>query len=178
MADITDVDSMPEGDIVFGGIVTNVRTGVTGKGKSYGVVTIEDYSGTGEVPLFGQEWSKWQGHLVIGYSLLFHARISPRTYNPSRHEMRIGKIEFLSDVKDNAIRRFTITASADDISENTALSLSRFIHENKGETELIMQFVDSDGETVTMTSRTCRVAVNKNLIDFMDSQPSLYYAVN
>ncbi|MCR4920439.1 MAG: DNA polymerase III subunit alpha, partial [Bacteroidaceae bacterium] len=178
MTDISDLDAMPEGDIVFGGIVTNVRTGVTNKGKGYGVVTIEDYSGTGELALFGQEWAKWQSHLSTGNSLLIHARISPRNFDPSRHELRIGKIDFLSDVKDDIIQRLTITATADDITESTALTLSRITRENPGRAQLIVQLVDNDGEMVTLTSRACQVSVNKNLISFMESQPGLHYAIN
>jgi DNA polymerase-3 subunit alpha len=178
MTEISDVDSMPEGDIIFGGIVTHIRTGVSGKGKAYGIVTIEDYSGSGEIPLFGQEWSRWQGHMIVGNSLLIHARISPRNFDPSRKELRLGKIDFLSDVKDDIIQRLTITVRADDISESTAISLTQIVQENPGRTSLFIHLVDSDGEMVNLTSRACHISVNKHLLSFLNSQADFYYTIS
>ncbi len=178
MTEISDVDSMPEGDIIFGGIVTHIRTGVSGKGKAYGIVTIEDYSGSGEIPLFGQEWSRWQGHMIVGNSLLIHARISPRNFDPSRKELRLGKIDFLSDVKDDIIQRLTITVRADDISESTAISLTQIVQENPGRTSLLIHLVDSDGEMVNLTSRACHISVNKHLLSFLNSQADFYYTIS
>ena len=57
--ELADASSLTDReDVILGGIVTNVRTGFTKNGKPFGIVTLEDYNGSGELPLFGEEWGK------------------------------------------------------------------------------------------------------------------------
>ena len=44
-------------EVTFGGIVTSVNERFSQKtGKPFGFVTIEDFEGTGELALFGDDW--------------------------------------------------------------------------------------------------------------------------
>ena len=63
----------------LGGIVTQVREKTTKRGDPCGFVTIEDFTGAGELALFGEEWTKWRGMMVEGYTLLENAPRSSRT---------------------------------------------------------------------------------------------------
>ena len=51
MADLADKTDLANRDLLLGGIVTDVREGRTKNDKPYGIVKIEDYSGSGELPL-------------------------------------------------------------------------------------------------------------------------------
>ena len=57
-ADLAEVEKLADReDVVLGGIVTAVRTGFTKTGKPFGIVTLEDFDGTGELPLFDKDWA-------------------------------------------------------------------------------------------------------------------------
>ena len=54
-ADMTQLAKADE--VTFGGIVTSVNERFSQKtGKPFGFVTIEDFGGTGELALFGDDW--------------------------------------------------------------------------------------------------------------------------
>lgn len=96
-------------EVTFAGIVSGVKTGQSAKtGKPYGIVRIEDYTSGGEIRLFGDEWARWANYLQTGYSIFVTARVEPRFRNSSDPDLRIGKIEWLSDVKENIIRNICI----------------------------------------------------------------------
>ena len=59
LADVNKLEGRE--DVTIGGIVTNVRTGFTKTGKPYGIVTLEDFAGSGELGLFGEKWGEKSG---------------------------------------------------------------------------------------------------------------------
>ena len=59
LADVNKLEGRE--DVTIGGIVTNVRTGFTKTGKPYGIVTLEDFAGSGELALFGEKWGEKSG---------------------------------------------------------------------------------------------------------------------
>ena len=63
------MELLKKGKVTFGGMVTAVRTGFTKKGSAYGVVSIEDYYGAGELALFGEDWGNHNSKFIIGSSV-------------------------------------------------------------------------------------------------------------
>ena len=179
VVELKDKENLLNRDITFGGIVTGVRKGVGKSGQPFGIVSIEDYSGTGELPLWGYDWANWGRFMDIGNSIFVTARVQPGRYNPNRIELNIGKIEFLADIKDKIIENFTIMMSLNDLDEDTALSLSEFIRESPGNADLYIRVLDPEGRmNLTLHSRTHRIAVRRELIEFIESNPALEYKIN
>ena len=83
-------------EVVFGGIVTGVRSKFTKSGKPCGFVTIEDFEGSGELPLFGEEWGKWKGMLIEGCSVYVKVQFVQRFRNSDHLEMRVTDITRIS----------------------------------------------------------------------------------
>ena len=80
-------------EVVLGGIVTAVRSKYTKTGKPCGFVTIEDFDGSGELALFGEEWGKWRGMLIEGCTVMVKAQFVQRFRNSDMMEMRITDIQ-------------------------------------------------------------------------------------
>ena len=177
--ELKDKDKLLNRDITFGGIVTGVRKGVGKSGQPYGIVSIEDYSGIGELPLWGYDWATWGSYMDVGNSIFVTARVQPGRFNPNRIDLTVGKIEFLGDIKDKIIENFTIIVSLNSIDEDTVLSLTEYINANPGTADLYIRVLDPEGHMpLTLHSRTHRVTVHRELIDFIDRYPSLSYTIN
>ncbi len=56
MADFEDKDALKNKEISIGGMVTGNREGMTRNGKPYMILRIEDFTGSGEIPLFGDNY--------------------------------------------------------------------------------------------------------------------------
>ncbi|MBQ0049440.1 MAG: DNA polymerase III subunit alpha [Bacteroidales bacterium] len=109
MEQMANLTAFANQEVRLGGIVTNLRTGMTKKGNQFGIATIEDYSGSGEIALFGNEWVNWSKYMVVGYSLYITARVQPKQYRPEELELHITQISLLNDVKDTLVQGLTLT---------------------------------------------------------------------
>ncbi len=54
----------------MGGIVTGFREGMTKMGKPYGILKLEDFTGSGEIPLFGNDYIEFSKYCKDGLVLL------------------------------------------------------------------------------------------------------------
>ena len=84
-ADLADMSKLNgREDIILGGIVTAVRQKFTKSGEPCGFVTVEDFEGSGEIPLFGQDWGRWNGMFTEGASVYVTANSCTATRWSSR----------------------------------------------------------------------------------------------
>ncbi len=104
-------------DVVLGGIITGVKSKFTKTGKPCGFVTLEDFEGSGELALFGEDWGKWRGIMVEGSTIYITAKCVSRYGNANYLDFQIGNVEYLQTVKENRIDRFTINVESDAIDE-------------------------------------------------------------
>ena len=159
--------------------MTSVKRGQTKRGNPYGIVRIEDFSGPGEVPLFGDEWARWSGYMTEGNPVYITARVSPKQWRPEEWEVRIGKIEFLPDVKDNILKSITINVDLDELTTDNVARLTELLHEEDGPTEVFINVVDKTRSMqVTLQSMKCHLTVNQQLINYLDHEPALSFKIN
>ncbi len=166
-------------DIIIGGIVTNVRTGFSKNNKPFGIVTIEDFSGSGELALFGEEWPHWNSWFSPGASLCISCKLQQRWRDSDQKELRIQKIEYLQTVKENAIDHLTITLDTDQINDQTINELNSIIADCPGNTRLYFQLHDSlHKHEVLMESRKAKIDLSIYLLNFIDDAKGLDYQIN
>ena len=178
-AEMKDPDGLVNRDITFGGIVTGVRRGVSKRGQAYGIATIEDYSGTMELPLWGQDWAKWGFYMNEGAALYITARIQPSQFNNDRLNTVIGHIDFLSDVKNQLIESIVINIPLEQLTEDLVLSLTERIPQEESGAQLYFRIIDPEGKmNLTLRSRGKQVAVNRAMLDYIQSTAKLSYKIN
>lgn len=174
-------------ELSFGGIVTSVSSRWTKTNKPFGIVTIEDFEGAGEIALFGEEWTKWQSMLQEEYPVYITAKCQQRfRNNPDAYDLVIKKIEFLSDVKDKSIDKFTIYIDSTLFADSCMTDLETMLRSNTGQVPLYFNIHDIEHNTnIEMFCRNVAVDVNKKLLTFLDEmdkqvgeQQSVRYAIN
>ena len=179
MTDLKDLEQFVNMDLTLGGMVTAVRKGISKTGKPYGIVTMEDFTGAYELALFGQDWPTWGSYMDVGNTLYITAKCQPRQWDPSKLDFRIGRIDFLADVKDTLVERITISVALDALDEDIVLSLSDIVKECPGNTDLYFHILDPLGQmNLTMQSKLAKVSVKKDLISYIQSKPVLSYKIN
>lgn len=179
MADLADKEALANHDLSLGGIVTNVRQGYGKTGKPYGIVRLEDYSGSAELPFFGNDWVEWRNYLAVGMFLFIRAKCQPRQWKPDELDIKVTSIELLPDVKDKMIEKLTVVLPLGSLNKEFIADLSTLIKDNPGNTELYFKIKDADGQmTVDMLSRSIKLSVKKDLISFLKQQPDLDYKIN
>ena len=168
-------------DVILGGIVTAQKTGFTKTGKPYGVVTIEDFDGSGEIFMMGEEWGQRAGMFSIGASVYVTGKVKSRfMYNENGpKDLKIGGVEFLQTIKERAIDRITISLMTDQVNDELVNDLTELINENPGKTKLFFQLRDSSGKHhVLLRSKREGIDVKNKLIDYINTHDGLAYSIN
>ena len=166
-------------DITLGGIVTGIQSRFGKNNKPWGIITLEDFEGSGELVLFGEDWLNLNGKFIEGAAVYVTGKMASRFYNSDSKELKVTNVELLQTVKEKAIDSITITLVSDLLDTKLVAELGELIDENPGNTKLFFQLRDSSGKKhVLLRSGNKRVDVRHTLIDFIDSQESMDYKIN
>ena len=169
-------------ELTFGGIVTSVSQRWTKTNKPFGIVTIEDFEGQGELALFGEDWTKWQSMLQEKYHIYITAQCVQRfRNNPDAYDMVIKKIEFLSDVKEKSIEKFTVYMDATMFNDAQLTDLETTLKNSSGNVPLYINIHDAKNNTnIQLYSRNITVDVNKKLLTSLDemAEQGVRYGIN
>jgi DNA polymerase-3 subunit alpha len=180
MSDLENKAELAGRKITMGGIVTTVRRGVTKNGNPYGIVRLEDYSGSAELPFFGNDWATYQGYFITeGTFLYIHARCQAKQWKQDELEIKITSIEFLSDVKEELVKKITITLPLIELNKALITDLSTLIKEKSGNTELYFKVTDTESNmAVEFVSRPIKLSIGKELVSYLDERPELGFYIN
>ena len=179
-AELADVQQLSDReDIIIGGIVTAVRQKITKNGKPCGFVTLEDFEGSGEIALFGEDWGNLRGMFQEGFAVYVMAKMRARFQNSNVKELKVQSVEYMQTVKENAVDRITISMITDMLDEQIVADLSEIISEYPGKTKLFFQLRDSRGNNhVLLRSKGEGVDVRHKLIDYIEQHEMLDYQIN
>lgn len=166
-------------EITFGGIVTAVRSKFTKTGKPMGVVTIEDFEGSGELALFGEDWGQWRGMLMEGATIYAKAKCAARYQHSDFLEFKLSSVDFLQTVKDQRIEKFTIIIESDAVSEEVVNDMQTILEKDEGNAQLCFQIHDVKHDAyITLAASEKTVGVGRDIIHFIDETPKMRYSIN
>ena len=180
LAQMDDLTPFAGQSVRLGGIVTEIRSGTSKNGKPYGVATIEDFSGTGEIILYGDNWVKWGNYLCVDRSVLISGTVEKHRFRDGEYELRIGHIDWLADASDKVIEQITVTVNIDALSKDDVEMLSAYARENNGNTVLRLVFVDATNphNKLRMKSRKYCIKVTRQFLNDIETSPALSYSIN
>ena len=178
--ELSDVNQLKDrADIIIGGIVTGVRTRFDKRGNPCGFVTLEDFNGSGELALFGEDWGRWSGMFTEGASVYVTGKLQPRFQFSDLMQVKVQNIEYLQTIKDRAIDRITISLTTDLLDEQVVTDLTEMIASHPGNTKLFFQLHDASGKHhVLLRSTSKTVDVKHSLIQYIEQQEALDYKIN
>ena len=179
MAELEDKSALAGREITMGGIVTSVRRGISKNGNPYGIAKIEDYSGSAELPFFGNDWVTFQGYLGEGTFLFIKARCQPKQWRPEELDIKITSMELLPDVKEKLVEKITILVPLSVLNSAMVAELSSLTKDHPGNTELYFKVTDRDEKMhVDLISRPVKLSVGKELISYLKERPELEFRIN
>ena len=179
-ADLADVSQLTDReDVIIGGIVTAVRQKFTKNGNPCGFITLEDFEGSGEIALFGEDWGRWSGLFQEGASVYVTAKMRARFQNSNIMELKVQNVEYMQTIKEKCIDRITISLVTDLLDEQIVADLNEIIAENPGKTKLFFQLRDSQGSHhVLLKSKMEGVDVRHTLLEYIEHHEMLDYKIN
>ena len=189
--EIAEIDRLQNREITCGGLVTGFREGISKAGNPWGVVTIEDYSGSHEFPLFGEAYPAYRGYCKEGMYLYITAKYQPKRFvrqvtNVFDREFAILKIQQFSDIADRLLESLTVVADINAMTKSMVNLLSKTILEEmteddqqKANSDLFFELHDdAKGIKVDLRSRGVKVRIKPSIVDFLVNQDGLQCKIN
>ncbi|MBR5240838.1 MAG: DNA polymerase III subunit alpha, partial [Muribaculaceae bacterium] len=175
----SDLEKYANSDIIIGGIVTSYREGLTKKGSPYGIITIEDYSGTAEIALFSKDFINFGAYGKEGLYLLVQGKVEIAKYN-NKPQLRIAKISLMDEAMTNAIKDITIVVDSQNFDSSKAIAVNEVVNKYIGGTgQLKFEIVDkSQGYNVSLYSRSKKVKIDRELVSVLDTIDGITVKVN
>jgi DNA polymerase-3 subunit alpha len=142
-------------EVVFGGMVTSTLQRTTKNGSLFGVMTLEDYSGSMDFRLFKENYLKMRHMLVTGNLLLVRARVEESRYNPGAVNVNIQEVSLLEDALDTMMKKITLYLDPEDITDEFIEKLAGLKQEFPGHARLYISLISKDNKRpVVMVSKS------------------------
>ena len=180
MSELADKERLSKmQEFTFGGIVTNLRQGQTKNGNPYGIVTMEDFEGAGEIALFGKSWLEVHHLFIVGTPLFVRAKYVPRRFKETEYDIQILSVDLLNDVKETAVQKLTINIPLDHINDMLVEELADILVQTPGKSELYFNIRGINNLHVNMLSRKYHVRVGKEMVNFLnDHADEFEFSIN
>ncbi|MDR1645138.1 MAG: DNA polymerase III subunit alpha [Tannerellaceae bacterium] len=179
VVELNELDALQGRELLLGGIVTEVREGMTKKGYPYGVMKIEDYTGSAEIKLFGNEYVDYSKYFKAGRYLLIRARVESHRWREGEVDLRISSIRLLQEEKDKMIEKINITAPINELDEAIINELSALIKNNPGQSLLYFKITDGERNVaLSLFSQNIRLNVTQDLINFLQENENIEFKIN
>ncbi|MEA3444594.1 MAG: DNA polymerase III subunit alpha [Bacteroidota bacterium] len=159
--------------IIIAGIVTAIREATTKTGKPYGSITLQDYSDSYRLTLFGQSYLDMKKFFTEGYSLFIKGNVQNRPFgNTDELELKIESMEMLANLRDK-IKGLTITLPLSEISESFINEIAEIATENKGKALLQFEIFDVESNIrIKMFSRKYMIKLNSKFLNYLKEETS------
>lgn len=179
VAEIADRDALKGREILMGGIVTGFREGTTKNGKPYGVLKIEDFTGSGEIALFGNDYIEYSKYGRPGMYLLVSARVEPRKWKETELDFKVLSIKLLPDEKDKLIEKISVTLPIHSLDKPTINELSTLIKSHPGNSLLYFRVVDGEHNvSLNLFSQRIKLEVTSELVNYLKDSDTMDFRIN
>ncbi len=176
---LKDLASLNGRTLTFGGLVTNARYGQTKNNKPFTIITIEDYTGSYELALFGQDSIDFGNYGREGLALYIKATIRERAFRNNEYEIKVSSINLLSEVQDSLVKKITLNIPISELDDTLVAELSALMKNNSGNSLLYFHIQGEEARmNVQLFSRPSRINVNKRLIDYLINNLQIDFKIN
>jgi DNA polymerase-3 subunit alpha len=177
--ELSDLTELRGHELLLGGIVTEAKEQLTKNGKQFMRLRIEDFSGSGDIVFFGKDFFEYSKYGKQGSYLLIRAAVQPRQYGAGELELKVKSIQLLDEVKDKLVEKLNITLYLNGINDQTVSELTPLIKENPGPTRLSFKLIDTERQvTLNLASRTTRLQVTNQLLDYLEGANHIEFTIN
>lgn len=111
-------------EINIAGIITAKREGKTKTGKDFGILTLEDFSGTYELAFFGKDYTDFRQYFIDETAIYVKGKVGPK-WGKEGNELTftIQKVGLLEALTENVIRSITLQVDIEKLTLETVTEI-------------------------------------------------------
>lgn len=155
---------------ILGGIVIDYREGHTKTGSPFGILKLEDFTGSCEIPLFGRDYIKYGEYGCSNVCLLITGTFTNISFK--NVNFKIKSIQFLNKIKENIVQKITISLPLSQLNEKVIADLSSIMRNKYGNISLDFNIEDNSRErqiSILLTSsENNKYSIDKQFVQYLE----------
>ena len=175
-----DLSAFKDKEITIAGIIINIRTGKTKKGNDFGIITLEDFEGSYELPFFGEDYIKFRNYFIQETAVYIRGRVQAKKWgSPADLSFNVLSMDLLSEMSERLIKSITLQVDIEQLTHEMVTELqARFVNKS-GDTPLnFVLYAPSSGHQVKLFSRTCKITRSKELYEYFEKNDVIKMKIN
>jgi DNA polymerase III subunit alpha len=166
-------------EISVGGIVTKCIERFSKNGNPFMLFTLEDYNGSYEFALFGEDFVNLSKYIAPDRFLYIKGVIKSKWGRPDEWEFKPVSVRLLSEIRNQLAKEFKITIGLQMINNETISKLTTILNKNQGSCNLTVSVYDPEDKIeVTMMSRRNKISPSNELLEALSEMGGVVYKLN
>lgn len=163
-------------EVSFGGMVTSFEQRPSKKGGMFGIMKLEDFSGSTELMLFGQDYINFGNFGKPGTPLYITGKYTKNYRNEMR--FRLTGMKLLEDMKGHLVHSITIIMTKNDVTETFNELIKEHISSSTADRgALYLRIHDPEANRSVTLASSLKIPINRNLLKVLDDM-NLEYVFN
>lgn len=161
-------------EITFGGMVVEFISRPARNGGNFGIMKIEDYTGSTEIRLFGQNYIDFANYGKPGTPILVTGKYS-RRFRTSDVEFSLTGIRLLEDVRGHLVKGVTINLSKNQANEQLRSLIDEQMKSSTNDRgQLNFRIYDPEINRSVLLSSALKIPVNRRLVNMLEDMELEY----
>lgn len=161
-------------EITFGGMVVEFISRPARNGGNFGIMKIEDYTGSTEIRLFGQNYIDFANYGKPGTPILVTGKFT-RRFRTSDVEFSLTSIRLLEDVRGHLIKGVTINLLKNQATEQLRSLIDEQMKSSSNDRgQLNFHIYDPDINRSILLTSGLKIPVNRRLVNMLDEMELEY----
>jgi DNA polymerase-3 subunit alpha len=181
LSNLDNLGTLNGQEVLVAGLVRSHKQAYTKNNKPYGTIMLEDYTDSFRLMLFNKDYIAFQNYFTPGYALLIRGQVQPRPFNNGTvdYELKIKEIRMLADVREDMISSLLVTVPLNSLDEDMINEIDKFAGQKNGSARLKFMVHDREENIyIEMFSRTKKIHIDDELIQYLQEQPEIDFKFN
>jgi DNA polymerase-3 subunit alpha len=166
-------------EVSVGGIVTKAIERYSKNGNPFMLFTLEDYNGSYEFALFGEDFVNLSKYIAPDRFLYIKGQIKNRWGRQDEWEFKPVSIRLLSEIRNQFSKELKITVGLQMVNSVLIEQINQLIEKNQGTCSLTFSVVDPEERIeLTMLSRKNKISPSNDFLNELKLINGLTYKLN
>jgi DNA polymerase-3 subunit alpha len=175
LSEIKTYEEQLNKEIVFGGIVVDYQVRQSKRGGEFGILKIEDYSGSFELMLFDKNYLNYKIYGVKDTAIVVRGAYERNQYS-NKVNFVIHSIDLLKSLKGKMVHNIQINLNENELTQANLIK-KYLTNSTENRCDLYFKIEDEKNNCKVNLKSNYKIPLNKELFDLMD-ELDLTYKVN
>ena len=179
---LSDFATIKGKELALATICTGVQDKMTKNGKPFGILTVEDYTTSFDIFVFGEDYIKFKPYFIQGQYLFITGKVQPKQKQWSKEtdelEFKISAIELLSELREKKVKTLTVNLKSKDVTVELIEKIYELLEQHQGKCEFSIQVKDDEEGIIKLSSRSKRISVSDQFLQNINEIKEITYQLN